>query len=145
MFCAMSENSQVRQDHPGKSAREGYSGAAPAAVEACRDLIVWLFQKVEKFPRARRHTLGARIENMALEALERLVMAAYSKPAEKPRHLEMANTKLDLLRHLWRLGRDLRMLDEKAHRYGAGLMLGIGAQIGGWKKATAAPGSVPAR
>lgn len=119
------------------------SDAAAPAVEACRDLILWLGQKVEKFPRARRYTLGARIEALSLEALERLVMAAYARSGEKFRHLELANTKLDVLRLHWRIGHDLRVVDDRAYRHGTGLMLDIGKQIGGWRRASASPRPVP--
>lgn len=47
-------------------------------------------------------------------------------------------SKLDVLRHLWRVARELGVLQAKEHRYGAELMLGVGTQIGGWKKASAA-------
>lgn len=110
---------------------------SPQAVEACHDLIVWMIGKLDDFPRARRYTLGTRIETLLLDVLERLLMAAYARPPDKSHHLELANTKLDLLRHVWRIALEVHVVSSKAHRHGAGLMLDIGAQIGGWRKATA--------
>lgn len=76
--------------------------SVPQAVEACHDLLVLVIRKLDKFPRVRRYTLGARLETLLIEILERLTMAAYAKTADKLRHLEIANSKLDVLRHLWR-------------------------------------------
>ena len=109
---------------------------SPQAVDACHDLIVWILPKLDLIPRQRRFTLGSRIEALLLEVLERLIQASYAQPAEKRRHLEAANTKLDLLRHLWRVAFELKAIPAKAHRFGAERMLDIGKQIGGWKKSS---------
>jgi len=34
----------------------------PQAVQSCHELLLWLIPHLDKFPRARRFTLGARIE-----------------------------------------------------------------------------------
>lgn len=107
----------------------------PQAVGACHELIVWMVNKLDQFPRARRYTLGARIETLLLEVLERLLMATYARPSEQARHLEAANAKLDLLRHLWRVALELKAVAPKAHRYAAERMLDLGQQIGGWRRA----------
>jgi len=109
----------------------------PQAVDACHELIVWMVGKLDQFPRARRYTLGARIESLLLEVLECLLMATYSSGAERSRHLATANTKLDLLRHLWRVALEVHAVQSKAHRHAADRMFDIGAQIGGWRKASA--------
>lgn len=114
------------------------SDLTPHAVQACHDLIVWIVPKLDHFPRGRRYTLGSQIENLMLELLERLMAAAYAKPADKARHLEAANLKLDVLRHLWRLALELRVVNVRAHRFGAEMMVSLGNQIGGWKKSSPA-------
>ena len=53
--------------------------ATPQAVQACHELLVWLIPQLDKFPRARRFTLGDRLEGALLEVLELLVDAAYSR------------------------------------------------------------------
>ena len=53
--------------------------AAPRAVQACHELLVWLIPQLDLFPRARRFTLGERLESGLLRVLEALVEAAYSR------------------------------------------------------------------
>ena len=56
---------------------------SPQAVVACHQLLLWLVPQLDKFPRARRFTLGERIESGLLEVLERLIEAAYSRGPQK--------------------------------------------------------------
>jgi hypothetical protein len=106
----------------------------PQAVDACHELIVWIVPKLDQFPRPRRYTLGARIETLLLDVLEGLLRAAYAGPADKVRHLDEANSRLNLLRHMWRAAMELRAVDPKAHRFAAEKMVDIGMQIGGWRR-----------
>ena len=71
----------------------------PAAVQACHDWLLWLIPILDQFPRVRRFTLGERIENLALEVLEALVEASFSRH-EKTAWLDRANRKLSVLNHL---------------------------------------------
>jgi len=49
------------------------------AVQSAQDLLVWLIPQLDKFPRARRYTLGERFEAGVLAILERLIEAAYTR------------------------------------------------------------------
>ena len=113
---------------------------SPQAVVACHQLLVWLVPQLDKFPRARRFTLGERIESGLLEVLERLIEAAYSRGPQKSAALNAANLKLDVVRHLWRLAWELKVLPGKQYGHGAGLMEELGRQIGGWRRGVAAQG-----
>jgi len=53
--------------------------ATPKAVDDAHALLAWMLPQLDKLPRARRFTLGSRIEDGLLFVLERLVEAAYSK------------------------------------------------------------------
>ena len=70
-------------------------------VQDCHDLLIWLIPLLDQFPRARRFSLGERLETGLLEVLENLVAAAYS--SDKRAFLGPANRKLQVVRHLWRL------------------------------------------
>ena len=50
----------------------------PRAVQACHELLAWLIPLLDHFPRARRFTLGERLESSLLAMLEDLVRAAYT-------------------------------------------------------------------
>lgn len=112
--------------------------AAPQAVVACHDLLAWIIPQLDTFPRARRFTLGERIESGLLYVLERLIEAAYSSGQAKAAALHTANLRLDVVRHLWRLGHALKALPGKQYGYGAGLMEGLGRQIGAWHRGSLA-------
>lgn len=72
----------------------------PQAVQAAHELLVWLIPQLDKLPRARRFTLGERLEAGVLAVLERLIEAAYTR--DKEHALQQANLRLDIVRHLWR-------------------------------------------
>ena len=104
----------------------------PQAVEDCHELLKWVIPQVEKFPRARRFTLGERIEVRLLDVLELLTVAAYA--SDKRQVLIRANRGLTVVRHLWRLAFELRVVPTRQFEYGARLMVELGRQVGGWLK-----------
>ena len=107
----------------------------PQAVQSCHKMMLWMIPQLDKFPRSRRFTLGERIEQSMLGVLSLLIEATYAKRG-KPRLLEQVNTSLTVLKHLWRLAFELGTIAKKQYGFGAGLMLDLGQQIGGWQKAS---------
>jgi hypothetical protein len=110
----------------------------PQAVVACHDLLAWVIPQLDKLPRVRRFTLGERIETGLLDVLERLIEAAYSSGQAKAEVLRAANLRLDVVRHLWRLGYGLQALPGRQYGHGAELIEGLGRQIGAWRRDSAA-------
>jgi hypothetical protein len=104
----------------------------PQAVQDCHECIKWVIPQLDKFPRNRRFTLGERIESGLLDVLGLLLEASYSQRNTKILH--KANTQLTLVRHLWRLCFELKVIAKKQYEYGSKLVLNIGSQIGGWQK-----------
>lgn len=102
----------------------------PQAVQSCHDLLLWIIPQLDKFPRSRRFTLGERIETGLLEVLELLVEAAYTR--NKDASLRRANLKLEVVRHLWRLAHELKVMATRQYEHGARLLDDLGRQIGGW-------------
>jgi hypothetical protein len=49
------------------------------ALEAHQQFILWLVQTVEKFPRSQKFLLGDRIQSTALDVLEALIEASYTR------------------------------------------------------------------
>ena len=113
----------------------------PQAVQSCHELMLWLIPQLDKFPRARRFTLGERIETGLLEVLELLVEAAYTR--NKDTSLRRANLKLEVVRHLWRLAHELKVTAARQYEHGARLLDDLGRQIGGWLRSQQAPESSP--
>ncbi|MGB0723359.1 MAG: four helix bundle protein [Gammaproteobacteria bacterium] len=93
--------------------------------------------RLDGFPRVRRYTLGERIETRLLSVLECLVAAAYNR--RRAEHLARANQDLDVVRHLWRLAHTLDAVQKRAYQQGASQFLGLGRQIGGWRKGAGRP------
>jgi len=107
----------------------------PQAVNACHDLLLWIIPQLDKLPRVRRFTLGERIENGLLDVLEQLTDAAYSRA--KAETLRQANLRLDRVRHLWRLGHELKALPTRPYGHGAQLLEDLGRQVGAWRRSAA--------
>ena len=106
----------------------------PAAVTKAYDLVLWLVNHVGKFPRSHRFVLGERIETKMLTVVELLIRATYSR--EKKSYLEQANVELQVLRLLIRLGKDLGFTSVKQYEHISGELLGLGQQVGGWRKSS---------
>ena len=99
------------------------------------DLLLWIVPVLEKFPRTQRFLLGDRIETHLLQIMELLIKAAYTK--NKRDLLISANLKLEILRYLIRLAKDLRYLSIKKYEFISKALNEIGKEIGGWLKSLA--------
>ena len=102
-------------------------------MEAHYRFVVWLVPTVERFPRSQKFLLGDRIQATAMDVLEQLVEATYTKQREG--HLASANLRLEKLRFLCRLARDLRCLDHRRYEYAARSLDDTGRKVGAWRKA----------
>ena len=88
-----------------------------AALEAHYQFLLWLLPTVEKFPRSHRFTLGDRIEINALNVLEALIEATYTR--DRADALRRGNLGIEKLRFLIRLAADLRLLDRRRYEHAA--------------------------
>ena len=111
------------------------------ALEAHFQFLLWLIPTVENFPRAQRFLLGDRIQSTAMDVLQALVEATYSR--DRLGHLARANLGLEQLRFMLRLALGLRHLDARRHEHAARQIDEIGRMIGGWRKAHAAANEAP--
>lgn len=107
----------------------------PIVVQRVYEAALWLIPKAMRFPRAHRFTVGDRIVNHSLDLLETLAAAAYS-PQRGPL-LERANQRVNGLRFLLRLAKDLKLLSVDAYGHAAELLEEIGRMTGGWQKSLA--------
>ena len=110
-----------------------------AAIEAHYQFLTWLMPTVEKFPRSHKFTIGDRIEIAALDVLEDLIEATYTR--DRLQHLRQANLGIEKLRFLLRLATDLKLLDRRRYEYAARALDETGRLIGGWTKAQRAASS----
>lgn len=106
------------------------------AIEAHFQFLQWLVTTVEKFPRAQKFLLGDRIQATALDVLEALIEATYTR--ERRNHLSRANLGLEKLRFFFRLAVEMHYLDKRRYEHAARSLDDIGRLVGGWVKADAA-------
>ena len=104
-----------------------------AAIEAHYQFLLWLGPTLEKFPKDKKFTLGDRIQNQALDILEALIEATYTR--ERVLHLRRANLGIEKLRFLFRLAADLKVLDRRRYEFVARTLDETGRSIGAWAKA----------
>jgi len=88
------------------------------------------------FPKKDRYTLGQRIENAILDVIEAIIIASQLSKSEKLPVLKKASVKLDLLKVLVRLAKDLKALDNKKYLILESNIQEIGKMLGGWIKAS---------
>ncbi len=117
----------------GPAATADHTRATGAALEAHYRFVVWLVSAVERFPRSRKFLLGDRIQAAALDVLERLIEATYTR--RRTSHLAQANLGIEKLRFLCRLARDLRCLDHRRYEHAARSLDETGRKVGAWSKA----------
>lgn len=67
--------------------------------------------------------MGERLEGGLLDVLELLVEAAYTRNKQTP--LRRANLRLEVVRHLWRLAYELKVIAIRQYEHGAKLIVHI--------------------
>ena len=100
------------------------------ALEAMYQFMLWLVLTVEKFPRRQKFLLGDRIQATALDVVERLIEATYTRSRQT--FLRDANMGIEKLRVLFRLAMDLRHLDPRRYEHAARELDEVGRMVGGW-------------
>ena len=111
--------------------RDGARNTGPA-LESHYRFLLWLVPAVERFPRSQKFLLGDRIQRTALDVLESLIEATYTR--QRGPHLARANLGIEKLRFLFRLAHDLRYLDPRRYEHAARCLDETGRSIGAWSK-----------
>lgn len=93
------------------------------------EFVKWLLPATEKFPKRVRFTLSSRIDNLALDVVEDLVEARYSR--RKTEYLKNINLKLERLRVLLRLCHDTQVLPHRSYEFAARSLDEVGRMVGG--------------
>jgi len=96
------------------------------------DLYKEFYGYLKLFPKKDQYLLGKRCEEIILVFIEELVLAA-GLPKEKKLHtLQKANAKFDVLKVLFRMARELKMIDNKKYLSLETKIQEIGKMLGGW-------------
>lgn len=100
------------------------------------DFTRWLLERIDSFPKNQRFVFGTRLADHALDVLETLVEASYSR--RKSELLARVNRKIEVLRWLVRLAKDRKVLTEKQYLFAFKGLAECGRMVGGWLKQSAA-------
>lgn len=92
----------------------------------------WLLDRTQGFPKNIRFTLSGRIDNLALDILEKIVEAAYTR--DKVPILKQANLMVEKLRVLLRLCYERQYLSTKSYEHAVRELYEVGRMLGGWIK-----------
>ena len=90
-------------------------------------------------PKQDRYTIWQKVENVALNIMEKILEATTASKGIKMKILEKASNKLNLLRILIRLSKDVKGIDNKKYILLQERLDEIGRMLGGWIKATKTP------
>lgn len=104
----------------GPRETKGAARRTGPALEAMFRFIVWLVPTLDKFPRSQKFLLGDRIQAGALDVLERLIEATYSRVRERA----LGDAKLGL--------ENLRHPELRRYEYAARTQDEIGQLLGRW-------------
>lgn len=96
------------------------------------EIVGWILQAVEKFPKSQRFVFGQPLANRAVDTLELIVQALYAR--NKLELLRQAGLSVEVLRILTRLCRDRSLITSRQHVYISGKLAEVGAMVGGWIK-----------
>lgn len=96
------------------------------------DFAKWLLNKTEKFPKKTRFTFSGRIDNLALDIVEGIIEARWSK--NKKEVLRRVDLNMEKLRVLLRMCHDLEYLDHKGYEFASKKINEAGKMVGGWRK-----------
>ena len=96
-----------------------------------------LLDRTRQFPKAVRFTFSTRIDNLALDVIERLAEARYADLDAKRRLLAETDAALARLRVLLRLACDRSYLDRRGFEHVMRSVDEAGRMLGGWRREVA--------
>jgi len=96
------------------------------------EFLKWLFPITAKFPHKARFTFSNRIDNIALDIVENLIEARYTK--NRNEILRHTNLKIEKIRVLLRLSNYSKFISYNSYEYAIRKINEVGKMIGGWIK-----------
>lgn len=100
-------------------------------------------ERIEKFPKVSRYSLGTRIEHTILELIELCYLAQAKRGASKLLILGKMDVKLKMLASHLRIANSTRCISDGGFAELSERAIEIGKILGGWIKATNAQGVRP--
>lgn len=90
------------------------------------------FTYYQILPKTHRHSLGLRVDNLFVEAVEATATASFLNPEEKLPHVRLAMRKVDTIKIMLMVLWESDSLKDKQYIAISEKMTGIGKMLGGW-------------
>lgn len=94
----------------------------------------WILDAVERFPKSVRFTISGRIANMALDVMEGIIEAIYTK--NRAPLLERINLDIEKLRVMFRISYRRKYLTMQQYQHISQILNETGKMAGGWRKSS---------
>ena len=99
------------------------------------EVALWLFEKVNTFPKKQRFVLGQQIENSTLICTRLIIEANDARNSETTLYkLDKLNVELAVLRDLIRMAYELKFLKAESLQYIVSQIDEVGKMRGGWAR-----------
>ncbi|MBF0343242.1 MAG: diversity-generating retroelement protein Avd [Nitrospirae bacterium] len=105
-------------------------------------ILDWILATVEKYPKNARFTISTKIANMALEVMEKIIEAIYTK--NRLYILQSINLYIEKLRVFFRISMERRYISIRQYEYIINELNETGMMVGGWLKVETNRKSIPA-
>jgi hypothetical protein len=103
---------------------------------ATHDMLDWLVPHLEGWPRPQRFLLARQVLESATQFYRLLLRARKVRGPARAQTLLDADTELETLKGMLRLGQERRYMSLTQYQHISGILSGIGQQLGGWRRAT---------
>lgn len=123
--------------HSGRNGSPGKGDRELTVLSDYYDFMLWMIQRIERFPRHHRYSLGITMENRMQAILAGLIEAKYTR-AKAPL-LHQVNLDLEVLRFQSRLATDVKALPLRSRQSAMRMLENVGSQVGGWRRAVSTP------
>jgi len=100
------------------------------------DFILWLMQRTQRFPKHWRHSYTHKLEALAFEFQEAILMANQARSEKRLEWLRIADGKLVCLRAILRFAYDLQFLAGTQLEFATRSVDELGKLLGAWIKGT---------
>ena len=112
-----------------------FTNDPPPIHTAAVALTDWTLGRTADFPKGQRHTFGQRLDNLCLDAVERITRARFaSAPEERREHLRELNLILELMRVFWRIVEKRTWISGAQCLHVNRLIDEVGRMAGAWLK-----------
>jgi hypothetical protein len=103
---------------------------------ATHDLLDWLVPHLESWPRPQRFLLVRQVMDSATDVYRLLLRARKVQGRDRADALLAADTELETLKALLRLGQERRYMNLGQYGHVTRLLGDVGRQLGGWRQST---------